>query len=187
MQIAAAFDGIELGDGTTIGEAYAIDDSKSPEVRAAQRAKDTYRQWQDIDVASDGGGSAMTFMNARGWAFHAPAYAAFFLRHDTRLPGGIERDDWVSDRLDVEAVFLLSQGELDRIDALSPAQRAVIVDLIMLDWEIAHAYAEASPDAGDAGYGSHLGALGVRWMRHASPERREAFLERWPAAYPEPV
>lgn len=73
--IRDAFAGVTLGDGIGLGEAQALDDYASNEVRAACRADDEKSDWTTIavEVLNKHSGSP-SFFDAEGMRFHLPAY-----------------------------------------------------------------------------------------------------------------
>ncbi|MEM8756432.1 MAG: DUF6714 family protein [Planctomycetota bacterium] len=83
--IGRAFSDVSLEGGTTITEAYAIDDYAPATARAEARAKDTYKKWHEADIVTlDPGGSALSFMDPIGFRFHLPAYTHLAVRVELR-------------------------------------------------------------------------------------------------------
>jgi hypothetical protein len=80
--IAAAFDGVPRGDGTTLHEAMAIDDRGSPEEQRAARRLDLEGRWQDVP---DGDifecCSALSFLDEEGFRYYIPAFMVYGLKH----------------------------------------------------------------------------------------------------------
>src|SRR5262245_35284692 len=74
-EIEAAFEGLALADGTGLLEASGIDDYMSKAELAELRSRDEHDDWRRIDVEMlNRCYSAPTFMNARGFIFHLPAF-----------------------------------------------------------------------------------------------------------------
>ncbi|MFB2564000.1 DUF6714 family protein [Rhizobium sp. IMFF44] len=73
--IRDAFAGVTLGDGIGLGEARALDDYASNEVRAAFRANDEKSDWTAIAAEIlNKHPSSPSFFDAEGMRFHLPAY-----------------------------------------------------------------------------------------------------------------
>ena len=73
--IRDAFAGVTLGDGIGLGEAQALDDYASNEVRAACRADDEKSEWTAIPAEIlNKHSSSPSFFDAEGMRFHLPAY-----------------------------------------------------------------------------------------------------------------
>lgn len=82
-QLENSFAGFKLEDGTGLFEAAGIDDYASPNELANLRAQDEKLDWRRI--SSDKLRrcyAAPTFMNARGFAFHLPAFLIASLNDD---------------------------------------------------------------------------------------------------------
>lgn len=87
--IRAAFDDVELEDGVSVSQAYAIDNYEDTDTQRRARATDTYTHWTEVDIpGTDSGGSALSFMDQKGFRFHIPAYMTFTLRHRHQEFGG---------------------------------------------------------------------------------------------------
>ncbi len=81
-EITAAFDGVSREDGTTLHEADAMDDWKSPEDQHAARRLDPEKQWQDVpDKDIFACSSALSFLNEKGFRYYIPAFMICSLRH----------------------------------------------------------------------------------------------------------
>jgi hypothetical protein len=81
-EISAAFDGVSREGGTTLHEAEAIDDRKSPEEQCAARRLDPETQWQDVpDADIFACCSALSFLNETGFRYYIPAFMSYSLRH----------------------------------------------------------------------------------------------------------
>jgi hypothetical protein len=90
VEITAAFDGVAREDGTTLHEAIAIDDWKSPEEQQAARHLDTEQRWQDVpeeDILACA--SALSFLNAKGFRYYLPAFIVCGLKGWETLTIGI--------------------------------------------------------------------------------------------------
>ena len=73
--IRTAFQGITLGDGIGLLEANGLDDYASDKELAELRAKDERTDWQNIEIAQlNYCYVAPTYMDARGYYFHLPAF-----------------------------------------------------------------------------------------------------------------
>jgi hypothetical protein len=74
-EITAAFDRVSREDGTTLHEAKAIDDWKTPQEQQAAREFDTEQRWQDVPdddiLVSE---SALSFLDAKGFRYYLPAF-----------------------------------------------------------------------------------------------------------------
>jgi hypothetical protein len=81
-EITAAFDGVAREDGTTLHEAIAIDNWKSPEEQHAARRVDTEQRWQDVPpeaiIACE---SALSFLDPKGFRYYVPAFMVCGLRN----------------------------------------------------------------------------------------------------------
>ena len=73
--IAEAFDEVTLGDGVGLYEANGLDDYASDAELARLRELDERNDWRKIDAASlNQYYSSPSFFDARGFAFHLPAF-----------------------------------------------------------------------------------------------------------------
>src|SRR5215210_2470119 len=82
VEISAAFDGVSREGGTTLHEAEAMDDWKSPEEQRAARRLDPETRWQDVpDADISACCSALSFLNERGFRYYIPAFMVYSLRH----------------------------------------------------------------------------------------------------------
>ncbi len=74
-QIEDAFAGLTLGDGIGLLEASGLDDYAGDEELAELRARDEQTDWRRIPVETlNRNYSSPTFMDARGFIFHLPAF-----------------------------------------------------------------------------------------------------------------
>lgn len=74
-QIEHAFAGLTLGDGIGLLEANGLDDYAGEEELAELRSRDEHTDWRRIDVETlNRCYAAPTFMDARGFIFHLPAF-----------------------------------------------------------------------------------------------------------------
>ena len=74
-QIENAFASLSLGDGTGLLEANGLDDYATKDELAKLRSSDEHTDWRRIDVDTlNRCHAALTFMNARGFIFHLPAF-----------------------------------------------------------------------------------------------------------------
>lgn len=81
-EITAAFDGVAREGGTTLHEAEARDDRRTEEEQRAARRLDTERRWQDVpDEDIRACGSALSFLDAKGFRYYIPAFMLYGLRH----------------------------------------------------------------------------------------------------------
>lgn len=81
-EITAAFDGVSRDGGTTLHEADALDDFKSPEEQRAARRLDLERRWQDVpDEDIFACCSALSFLDEKGFRYYIPAFMVCGLRH----------------------------------------------------------------------------------------------------------
>lgn len=81
-RIAEAFGGVELGNGLSLHQAWAMDLLRPPEEVLEARALDTEKNWQDIpDDAVEQFHYALTFMDPEGLRFHLPRYMIYGLEH----------------------------------------------------------------------------------------------------------
>jgi hypothetical protein len=88
-EITAAFDGVSREDGTTLHQADAIDDRKSPEEELAARQLDQEQRWQDVpDKDIEACCQALTFMDEKGFRYYLPAFMIYGLKnfHDDPYP-----------------------------------------------------------------------------------------------------
>jgi len=80
--IAAAFAGVSREDGTTLHEADARDDWKSPEEQRAARKLDPEARWQDVtDENIFACCSALSFLDEKGFRYYVPAFMICSLKH----------------------------------------------------------------------------------------------------------
>lgn len=108
--IRDAFAGVTLGDGIGLGEAQALDDYASNEVRAACRADDEKSDWTAIAVeVLNQHSSSPSFFDAEGMRFHLPAYLI------ADLDGVYEH----------EFVYHLG-GPSEKFSLLTPLQRSAV-------------------------------------------------------------
>ena len=103
--IRTAFQGITLGDGIGLLEANGLDDYASDKELAELRAKDERTDWQNIEIAQlNYCYVAPTYMDARGYYFHLPAFLIADLQDqfnvgfvDESLVNSLQQPcDWVS-------------------------------------------------------------------------------------------
>ena len=81
-EITAAFDSVSREGGTTLHEADAMDDWKSPEEQRAAWQIDLERQWQDVpDKDIFAYNSALSFLNEIGFRYYIPAFMICSLKH----------------------------------------------------------------------------------------------------------
>ncbi len=81
-EITAAFDGVPREDGTTLHEAEAMDDWKSPNEQRAARRLDLEARWQDVpDDDIFVCCSALSFLNETGFRYYIPAFMVYGLKH----------------------------------------------------------------------------------------------------------
>jgi hypothetical protein len=81
-EITAAFEGVTREDGTTLHEASALDERKSPEEQQAARRLDMEKRWQDVpDGDIFACCSALSFLNEKGFRYYLPAFMIYGLRH----------------------------------------------------------------------------------------------------------
>ena len=74
-KIEDAFAGLTLGDGIGLLEANGFDDYAGKDELAELRSRDEHTDWRRIDVETlNRCYAAPTFMNARGFIFHLPAF-----------------------------------------------------------------------------------------------------------------
>ncbi len=113
-QLAAAFDGVTLGNGVGLWQAQEIDAYSSAEAIAAARKRDEKSDWrklaaEDLNTCY----SSLSFFDAEGMRFHLPAFLLAELRGGFRF----------------SVVFTLVSGSdySDRqFSALSGAQRNAV-------------------------------------------------------------
>lgn len=80
--ISAAFDGVSREGATTLHEAEALDDWKSPEEQRSARRLDPEAKWQDVpDADIFACCSALSFLNEQGFRYYIPAFMLYSLRH----------------------------------------------------------------------------------------------------------
>lgn len=74
--VSKAFDGVTLGTGIGLIEAYSMDGYVFREELTAERAQDEKERWQDIDVREldEMGDTANAFFDTFGFIFHLPAF-----------------------------------------------------------------------------------------------------------------
>lgn len=73
--IEVAFTGSTLGNGTGLLEANGLDDYAAKDELAELRSRDEHNDWRCIDVEMlNRCYTAPSFMNARGFVFHLPAF-----------------------------------------------------------------------------------------------------------------
>ena len=81
-EIAAAFDGVSREDGTTLHQANAMDDRKSPEEQRVARHLDLEQRWQDVpDEDIFAYCSALSFLDEKGFRYYIPAFMICSLKH----------------------------------------------------------------------------------------------------------
>jgi len=83
MEIQRAFRNVERGNGVTLHETEAIDFYGSDEERRNARAKDTDRNWQEVDdrwIEEFGGVGGLSFLDEEGFRYYLPAYMTYWLR-----------------------------------------------------------------------------------------------------------
>jgi len=81
-EITAAFDGVSREGGTTLHEADAMDDFKSPEEQRAARQFDLEKRWQDVpDRDIFACSSALSFLDEKGFRYYIPGFMICSLRH----------------------------------------------------------------------------------------------------------
>jgi hypothetical protein len=81
-EISTAFDGVSRKGGTTLHEAEAMDDWKSPEEQRAARRLDPETRWQEVpDADIYACCSALSFLNEEGFRYYLPAFMVYSLRH----------------------------------------------------------------------------------------------------------
>jgi hypothetical protein len=81
--IRRAFAGVELKDGTGLGESAGIDDYAGPEELKRLRAADEKFDWQKIPAQRlNDCHAAPSFLDARGMLFHTPAFIVSELNGD---------------------------------------------------------------------------------------------------------
>ncbi|WP_404304939.1 DUF6714 family protein [Neorhodopirellula lusitana] len=115
--IRQAFDGNQLGDGTTIHEANLEGCYLNEEVRLEARAKDIETDWSDVpDWKIERFSSVLSFFDITGWVFYIPAYMTWTLRNWRTTDLIIA--DFVVWSLDPT----MSGISLPRYEALSPMQ-----------------------------------------------------------------
>ncbi|RYG57427.1 hypothetical protein EON80_28265, partial [bacterium] len=72
-EIVSAFDGVSRKGGITLHEASAIDSNGGPEERAAARAKDTEKRWQDVSSETFlANQDVFHFLDAKGFRYYLP-------------------------------------------------------------------------------------------------------------------
>jgi len=83
--IAAAFDGIRLGDGVSLHEADAIDSYALPQEQAAARARDKEIDWRQVPHQSiERLYCVWSYFDAKGCRFYLPAGMTWGLEALTR-------------------------------------------------------------------------------------------------------
>ena len=74
-EVENAFAGTLLGDGTGLLEAQGLDDYACKQELAEFRNNDEHADWRRIEIETlNRCYAAITFMNARGFVFHLPAF-----------------------------------------------------------------------------------------------------------------
>jgi hypothetical protein len=92
-QIEAAFDGVELGNGTSLHQGRALDDYQPEEAVRQARDADTESRWQEIpDEKVETLWDALSFLDAEGFRFYIPRFMIYALHHR-----GTETDSLASD------------------------------------------------------------------------------------------
>ena len=84
--ITAAFQNVVRGNGISLHEADVIDrtgyDNKNAKNRVAARRLDTDRRWQDVpDKDIENYYNILSFLDAEGLRYYAPAYMVWALKH----------------------------------------------------------------------------------------------------------
>ena len=99
-EVAAAFGGVDLGNGVTWLEAESIDNYESPAERAAARRTDVSAGgWLTVsDQLFDRFPSAVTFLDAHGFRYYLPAFIVADIRRGGRWESAV--DDGVLARLE---------------------------------------------------------------------------------------
>ena len=116
-EIEDAFAGLTLGDGIGLLEATGIDDYASKYELAELRSRDEHIDWRLIDVETlNRCYAAPTFMDARGYIFHLPAFLIAEL-NDNYSYGFIDRL-FDADRLPTGWIALLNAAQRDAISAV---------------------------------------------------------------------
>ena len=82
QEIENAFDDVSREDGLTLHEANAIDDWKTIPEQHFARKLDCETRWQDVpEQAIVSYGSALSFLDAKGFRYYLPAFMIFALRN----------------------------------------------------------------------------------------------------------
>ena len=116
--IENAFIGMQLGDGTGLLEANGLDDYASDNELAELRSRDEHTDWRLIDLETlNRCNAAPTFMNARGFVFHLPAFLIAELNDNFGF-GFIDR------------LFETNRLPCDWLPLLNDPQRDVIIDVL---------------------------------------------------------
>jgi hypothetical protein len=82
-EIQRAFRGVERGKGVSLHETEVIDAYGSQDERGRARAKDTDRNWQEVQdcwIEEFGGVGGLSFLDAEGLRYYLPAYMTYWLR-----------------------------------------------------------------------------------------------------------
>ena len=81
-QVEAAFDRVELGSGTSLHQARALDNYESDEGVAQARGADTESRWQEIpDEKVEALWDTLPFLDAEGYRFYIPRFMIYALHH----------------------------------------------------------------------------------------------------------
>ena len=118
-QIKAAFDGVELGSGTSLHQGRVLDDYQPEEAVRQARSADTESRWQEVtDEKVVTLWHALPFLDAEGFRFYIPRFMIYALHHH-----GTETDSMASD----SAIYAAHPGDASgRQSLLSGPQREAL-------------------------------------------------------------
>lgn len=122
-----AFRGVTLGEGVGLRQGQGLDDYADEQTLAAYRALDEKLDWSAISTADlDRYSSSLSFFDADGMRFHLPAFLVAELE-------GRAQSVYI-----VYHLTRLEDGAASRFDTLSPAQRDVVREFLLLNLSDAH-------------------------------------------------
>ena len=156
-QIAAAFQGVTLGDGVSLHETEVVDMYGSPEERQAARAPDEKHDWRklvdDPELWRVDGVGGLSFYDAPGLRFHLPAYLWCWVRDPDGFPVGESLKYHLTSVVRDEDSSQMRQHREERLSLLTPIQRRCVRDVLLyVSAEMKRWYQEAMDEQDLATY-----------------------------------
>ena len=127
--ITAAFQNVERGSGVSLHEADVIDrtgyDNKNAKNRVAARRLDADRRWQDVpDKDIEDYYNVLSFLDAEGLRYYAPAYMVWALKHH-KTSGSMSTDSIIY-TFNPYLNTTHSKWQSERFSAFTPVQKNAI-------------------------------------------------------------